>query len=180
MDADSLIAEQIASSEAAGLGMVVKMSQWALATLHNGRGQYELGRWRLRPTRWPNRGSGPRQSSCTSWSTAVWCESRDLAEHAVERLAASVDVGDTDWGLGVSARCRGALADDRLAEDLYLEALERLSRTELRPDLARTHLVYGEWLRRVPAAGSTPGRSSTPRRHVGGDGHARVRRTSST
>jgi DNA-binding CsgD family transcriptional regulator len=144
-----LIAEQIVSSEAAGLGMVVKMSQWALATLYNGRGQYERAL----------AAATDAMAQPWEWSSQIFlhelveaaarCESRDLAEDAVERLAASVDVGDTDWGLGVLARCRALLADDLLAEDLYLEALERLSRTELRPDLARTHLVYGEWLRRV-------------------------------
>ena len=47
------------------------------------------------------------------------------------------------------ARCRALVSDDAVAEDRYLEALDRLSRTPLRPDLARTHLTYGEWLRRV-------------------------------
>jgi DNA-binding CsgD family transcriptional regulator len=56
--------------------------------------------------------------------------------------------GGTDWGLGVEAQCRALLTEGQAAEPLYREALGRLGRTRMRPMLARTHLVYGEWLRR--------------------------------
>jgi ATP/maltotriose-dependent transcriptional regulator MalT len=38
-------------------------------------------------------------------------------------------------------------AEAEAAEALYREAIERFSRTPRRPELARSHLVYGEWLR---------------------------------
>jgi len=63
-------------------------------------------------------------------------------------LAEAASVGDTDWGLGVLARSRALLSDGDHAESCYREAIERLTRTRLRPELARAHLVYGEWLRR--------------------------------
>jgi hypothetical protein len=71
-----------------------------------------------------------------------------LAARAMDRLAETTQPGGTNWGLGVEARCRALVSEGQAAEDLYQEAIERLGRTRLRPELARTHLLYGEWLRR--------------------------------
>jgi DNA-binding CsgD family transcriptional regulator len=71
-----------------------------------------------------------------------------IAGDALTRLAQFTQAGGTDFGLGVEARCRALLSDGEAAESLYREAIDRLGRTRLRPELARAHLLYGEWLRR--------------------------------
>ena len=71
-----------------------------------------------------------------------------LAAGALSRLAEATSVAQTDWGQGIHARCRALLSDGAEAEGWYREAVGRLSRTGFRPELARAHLLYGEWLRR--------------------------------
>jgi ATP/maltotriose-dependent transcriptional regulator MalT len=72
-----------------------------------------------------------------------------LALKTLEQLAEATSAGATDWGLGIHARSRALLGEGKAAEGSYREAIDRLSRTRLRPELARAHLVYGEWLRRA-------------------------------
>src|SRR5262249_16059316 len=67
---------------------------------------------------------------------------------ALVRLAETTRPCGTDLALGIEARCRALLSDGAAAGDLYREAIDRLGRTRLRPELARAHLLYGEWLRR--------------------------------
>jgi DNA-binding CsgD family transcriptional regulator len=71
-----------------------------------------------------------------------------LAADALGQLAEATSTGQTDWGPGIYARGRALLGDGEDAEGWYREAVDRLSRTRLRPELARAHLLYGEWLRR--------------------------------
>ena len=54
----------------------------------------------------------------------------------------------TEWVLGIEARARALLSEGESAERFYRESIERLSRTRVRSQLARGHLLYGEWLRR--------------------------------
>jgi len=72
----------------------------------------------------------------------------ELSRDALDRLAETTQPAGTDFALGIEARSRALLSDGAAADDLYREAIERFSRTRLRPELARAHLLYGEWLRR--------------------------------
>jgi DNA-binding CsgD family transcriptional regulator len=67
---------------------------------------------------------------------------------ALERLAETTRASGTDWAHGVERRSRALLSDGATAERLYREAISHLARTRVRLELARAHLLYGEWLRR--------------------------------
>jgi DNA-binding CsgD family transcriptional regulator len=71
-----------------------------------------------------------------------------LARAAVTRLEERVAAAATPWALGLLARARALLEPPGSAEALYAEAVDRLGRTPVVTDLARAHLLYGEWLRR--------------------------------
>src|SRR5262249_60361955 len=94
--------------------------------------------------------AGVRKQSLTELiDAAVRKGEHGRADKALAQLAERAAVTSTDWGLGLTARS-GALVsgDPDAAEPLYREAIERLRRARARPELARTHLLYGEWLRR--------------------------------
>jgi DNA-binding CsgD family transcriptional regulator len=71
-----------------------------------------------------------------------------LLNTAVDWVTERARVTPTEWARGIEARVRALSSVGEAAEALYREALERLARTRLRIELARTHLLYGEWLRR--------------------------------
>ena len=73
----------------------------------------------------------------------------DLAAEALKRLARKAHATRTDWALGIDARSRALLSEDDRAEDFFQKAIDHLSRTGVRAELSRTHLLYGEWLRRM-------------------------------
>ncbi len=72
---------------------------------------------------------------------------RSVARPSLQRLSELAECSGTDLALGLRAYSLALVADDRDAEDLFREALDRLSRTRVTPRIARAHLLYGEWLR---------------------------------
>jgi tetratricopeptide (TPR) repeat protein len=72
----------------------------------------------------------------------------ERAAAALEQLSARAAASGTEWALGVAARCRALTSAGPDAEEHYRDAIERLGRCRIAVDLARAHLVYGEWLRR--------------------------------
>jgi DNA-binding CsgD family transcriptional regulator len=66
----------------------------------------------------------------------------------MRRLSESTSASGCDWGLGIEARSRALLSEGEAADGLYREAIEHSGRTRMPAELARAHLVYGEWLRR--------------------------------
>jgi DNA-binding CsgD family transcriptional regulator len=72
----------------------------------------------------------------------------ERAARALERLQERTRAVGTDWALGIEARSAALINQGEVAEHLYREAIERLGRTPASMELARAHLLYGEWLRR--------------------------------
>jgi DNA-binding NarL/FixJ family response regulator len=142
-----LIEAIIAEAEAGGQGMAVAYAHWAAAILHNGLGRYEEA---LTAARQASEDITAPHISMRALPELVEAAARAgdaaLARDALKQLAEIAQACSTDAVLGIQARCRALLSHD--ADDLYREAIDRLARTELRPELARAHLLYGEWLRR--------------------------------
>ncbi|CAN5643255.1 LuxR family transcriptional regulator [soil metagenome] len=80
---------------------------------------------------------------------ATYTGRHDSAADAVRQLEDRAAASGSDWGLGALAGAKALLADDPTAELLFTEAIERLERTTVVSQLARAHLRYGEWLRRM-------------------------------
>ena len=128
--------------------MAATQAHWAAAVLYNGLARYKEA------------AASARQASSTfepwiaMWALPELVEAAArggdaaLARDALERLVETTQPAGTDFALGIEARCRALLSDAAAADELYREAIGRLSRTRLRPELARAHLLYGEWLRR--------------------------------
>jgi DNA-binding CsgD family transcriptional regulator len=132
-----------------GEGAVLAYAPFARATLYNGLAQYDAALDAARQA-----GQRADDLGAQTWAVpelieaAVRCGKPEVAGPALERLVETTGASGTDWALGTEARSRALLSDDEIAESLYREAIERLQRTRMRVDLARAHLLYGEWLRR--------------------------------
>ncbi|GAA0502134.1 transcriptional regulator [Paractinoplanes deccanensis] len=142
---EASIADLVARGEAAGI-MVL---HWTQAVLFNG-----LARYQEAITAAQAAAAHPIHSAIVSWSLSELVEAavrggqRETAERAYDRLATSAQAGGTDWALGTLARAGALLATGGRADALHHEAIERFGRTRIRVELARSHLLYGEWLRR--------------------------------
>lgn len=79
---------------------------------------------------------------------AARCGDHPTAKDALRRLEERASLAGTPWALGLLARCRALMADEDHAEALFRESVVQLGDTRIRTELARTHLLYGEWLRR--------------------------------
>jgi DNA-binding CsgD family transcriptional regulator len=73
---------------------------------------------------------------------------RALLESALEWLSQRTGVISSEWAIGIEARVRALLSEGEIAESLYRESIVHLAGPRVRLELARTHLLYGEWLRR--------------------------------
>jgi DNA-binding CsgD family transcriptional regulator/tetratricopeptide (TPR) repeat protein len=148
-EAAAAIASAIELAAAEGQGMAAAWAHWSAAVLYNG-----LARYKEAASAAQQATSNTLNPWMSMWPMPELVEAAaragdvELARDALGRLAETTQPCGNDVALGIEARCRALLSHGTDADDRYREAISRLSRTRLRPELARAHLVYGEWLRR--------------------------------
>jgi DNA-binding CsgD family transcriptional regulator len=139
----------VKDAERRGEGKAVTFYRWANAVLHNSLGRYEEAL-----TAAEQGSEGSLVHFYVLWSLVELVEAAvrsghcDRAAGALSRLAEHTSTCQTDWAMGIEARLRALVSSADAADSLYREAIERLGRTHLGLELARTRLLYGEWLRR--------------------------------
>jgi DNA-binding CsgD family transcriptional regulator len=132
-----------------GEGVGITIIEWLSAVLNNGIGDYQAAvEAAQRSTEYLVEMITPPWSAVELIEAAARSGRAEVAADALTQLAVSTSASGSDWALGIEARSRALLSDGDTAERLYRESIERLGRTRMRADLARAHLLYGEWLRR--------------------------------
>ncbi|WUK44906.1 AAA family ATPase [Nocardioides sp. NBC_00368] len=148
-EARSLIDTMMSEAVPRGQGAAVVVTHWARAVLCNGLARYEEALAAASEA-----AASHEQFGVARWAlpelveAAAYSNDRELASDTLEQLSQVARASGTEWALGLEARSRALLSPDGQAEQLSIEAIERLGRTQARVDLARAHLTYGEWLRR--------------------------------
>jgi DNA-binding CsgD family transcriptional regulator len=138
------------NARALGQGVVHQVASWNTAILCNGLGRYE----QAVSAALLAVGGDPEELFVDAFASPELVEAAhrtgdlELARSALERVRAGTEFCVTDSARGIAARCRALLATCDTAEKEYRAASDHLSRSRLRPDLARAYLLYGEWLRR--------------------------------
>jgi DNA-binding CsgD family transcriptional regulator len=144
-ETSELIETSVREGTAREQGYVVDFAKCAGAVLYNGLGRYGTARdaawqaWERRPVALgvfavPELAEAAARTGETS-----------LVRVALAWVSERSQVMPTGWALGIEARVRALLSGD---ETGYLESIGHLARTRVRAQLARSHLLYGEWLRR--------------------------------
>lgn len=138
----------VAEAQARGEGLILSVAEFLGGGLYNGLGRFETALALVSPAE-RICGEGPALWALTELiEAAVRTGDRERARRACERLSETARPAGTDWGLGIEARSYALVSEGAEADALYREAIRRLGRTTIRVQLARTHLLYGEWLRR--------------------------------
>jgi DNA-binding CsgD family transcriptional regulator/tetratricopeptide (TPR) repeat protein len=148
-DARGLIDATITEATAGGQGTAVQFAHYANAVVKNAGGRYEEAMAAATKA-----SDDTPELVVARWSlnelveAASRTQNAEAGEEALARLSDHAQGSNTDWALGSLARGQALLSEGEDAERLYREAIDRFGRTPLRPELSRTQLLYGEWLRR--------------------------------
>jgi DNA-binding CsgD family transcriptional regulator len=146
-DVDVVIDTQIAESTLANFEAGIAAALWARVISHNSVGRYDdalAAALEASMASWPH---GEHLYWPELVEAAARCGRTLIGAQTVARLRQATEPTGSEWAMGVLRRSEALLAE-ATAEALYREAVERLEKTTVRLELARSHLLYGEWLRR--------------------------------
>jgi DNA-binding CsgD family transcriptional regulator len=148
-EAAEVIEATMESATARGVGgMLVDFADHASAVLYNGLGRHDAARDAARRAFERDQlGFGPFIAPELAEAASRTGDDA-LARTALEWLSERARVTPTEWALGIQARLRALLSEGQPADRLYRESIDHLGRARVRTELARGHLLYGEWLRR--------------------------------
>src|SRR5215469_12602983 len=147
-EATALIEATVESATARGVGMLVDFADHARSVLYNGLGRHDAARDAARRAFDRDQlGFGPFIAPELAEAASRTGDDA-LVRAALDWLSERTRVTPTNWALGIQARLQALLSDGHSAERRYRESIDRLARTRVRTELARAHLLYGEWLRR--------------------------------
>ncbi|WP_241681031.1 ATP-binding protein [Pseudactinotalea terrae] len=138
----------VREAAARGHGTEISLAQYALAVLHNGMGRYDAAQ-EAAARACESDELNHSNLALPELVEAAWRAGEPERAHAaLEQLSSRADASGTPWALGLAACSRALTSPGPAAEDSYREAIEHLQGSRMAVYLARTHLVYGEWLRR--------------------------------
>jgi DNA-binding CsgD family transcriptional regulator len=148
-EVSQLVETAISEAAARGEGYALADAELVRAVLYNGLGKYEAAMSVFGPggVRSYDVNTPPR-AIAEVIEAAARCEEYELAGALLDTVADMARASGTDWVLGIEARSRALVSERSSAEGFYREAIARFAQTRLRSELARAHLLYGEWLRR--------------------------------
>jgi DNA-binding CsgD family transcriptional regulator len=147
-DASELIRATQKVATERGTGWMASRAASASAVLHNGLGRYEIARDAAREAFERDHLGFGHMVVAELAEAACRTGDRAMVRAAVDWMSERTAHSSAPWPLGIQARLRALLADGRSADSFYRESIEQLSRSKVRTQLARSHLLYGEWLRR--------------------------------
>jgi DNA-binding CsgD family transcriptional regulator/tetratricopeptide (TPR) repeat protein len=137
----------IEQAEARGEGLALTVTERLSGAFYNGLGRYDAALAAVGEAERYHE-EGPALWTLTELiEAAVRSGQPQLARRALKLIAETTRTSGTDWALGIEARSRALLTDGDDADRLYRQAIDWFGRTRIRVQLARTHLLYGEWLR---------------------------------
>jgi DNA-binding CsgD family transcriptional regulator len=147
-EASELIQATVQEATGLGTGRLAGMAGWASAVLDNSLGRYDAARDAARRVFEHDHLSLGHLIMPELAEAAARTGELTLVQAALDWLSERTRVTPTEWVLGIEAGVRALLSDGQTADRYYRESVERLGRTRVRAQLARSHLLYGEWLRR--------------------------------